>query len=288
MKKKIIVAALAATIMLTACSSNGSGRSQSSSKRNDDEIKEEEALETESETEAPTNTPTLEENDEKTWTREGEYIVFGHYEQDGDLSNGPEPIEWEILRKEKGRMLLVSRYILDAQHYNTVNTDVTWETCSLRKWLNDDFISTAFNASEQKEILTVTNTNPDNESYGTKGGNDTEDKVFCLSVEEILDNYEVDQNMCSQALVTEVTQYAIDKGAWNREITSEYYTAYLEPRGYTDECIGLTSAWWWLRSPGLNPDSAAYVYYVGDVSTYSDFVDYYFGVRPALWLDLNS
>ena len=98
--------------------------------------------------------------------REGDYIVFGRYEQDGDLSNGPEPIEWEIVAEENGRMLLISRYILDCQPYNTELEDVTWETCSLRAWLNDYFYNTAFNSVEQNRILSVTLSNPDNAYYG--------------------------------------------------------------------------------------------------------------------------
>lgn len=68
------------------------------------------------------------------------YIKFGHYEQDNDASNGKEAIEWEVLGYEDGELLLISRYILDAVPYNYEWTDVTWETCALRKWLNDDFL----------------------------------------------------------------------------------------------------------------------------------------------------
>lgn len=77
------------------------------------------------------------------------YIIFGVYEQDGDLTNGPEPIEWEVLGTDSNGTLLVSRYILDCQPYNTEYVDVTWETCSLRAWLNDDFLNTAFTPFEQ-------------------------------------------------------------------------------------------------------------------------------------------
>lgn len=67
-----------------------------------------------------------------TYQRDGEYIVFGSYEQDGDTGNGPEPIYWEVVSEENGRMLVVSRYILDFQHYNNSKSHVTWEECTLR------------------------------------------------------------------------------------------------------------------------------------------------------------
>jgi len=49
------------------------------------------------------------------------------------------------------------------------------------------------------------------------------------------------------------------------------------------------SAWWWLRSPGLGQFSAAYVGNDGDVYLSGNYVDNETGgVRPALWLNLES
>ena len=110
--------------------------------------------------------------------------------------------------------------ILDCQPYNTESTEVTWETCSLRQWLNNDFYNTAFNESERKLIETTTLSNPDN-PFGGKGGNNTDDKVFCLSMEEVYSYldilYETDSsyggNFCfSLDFLREVTPYARDRG----------------------------------------------------------------------------
>ena len=117
------------------------------------------------------------------------YIIFGAYEQDGDVSNGPEPIEWEIIEDEEKRVLLASRYILDEQAYNIENDVAKWENCSLRKWLNEDFLTTAFTSKEQKWIDFTILKNPDNPvllNYGgeiAEGGNDTRDQIFCLEVD---------------------------------------------------------------------------------------------------------
>ena len=111
------------------------------------------------------------------------YIVFGNYEQDGDSGNGAEPIEWEVISDEGDRMLVISRYILDCKSYNDTDKAVTWETSSLRKWLNSSFLNAAFTGGEQGAIETVTLANPDNEKHGTDGGNDTEDRIFCLSMD---------------------------------------------------------------------------------------------------------
>ncbi len=84
-------------------------------------------------------------------------VAFGAYEQDGNLDNGPEPIEWIIFDKEDDKMLLASKYILDAQYYYEINTSaegIGWEDSTVRTWLNSDFYNTAFN-DIRKEIYSV-------------------------------------------------------------------------------------------------------------------------------------
>ena len=73
----------------------------------------------------------------------GDIVYFGTYEQDNDTSNGKEDIEWLVLAKKGNRILVISDKALDRQPYNSSRTRVTWETCTLRKWLNNDFINAA-------------------------------------------------------------------------------------------------------------------------------------------------
>ena len=87
-----------------------------------------------------------------TEIRIGDTVNFGWYEQDNNTGNGKEEIEWLVLDKEGKDILLMSYYALDCQQYNTINEDVTWETCSLRKWLNNDFLNTAFDTDQQSMI----------------------------------------------------------------------------------------------------------------------------------------
>ncbi len=49
----------------------------------------------------------------------GDYITFGLYEQDNDLSNGKENIEWLILELKDEKALVISKYALDSKPYNT-------------------------------------------------------------------------------------------------------------------------------------------------------------------------
>lgn len=70
----------------------------------------------------------------------GNEIVLGAYEQDNNTSNGAEDIEWIVLKNENGVIYAVSKYILDAQVYNTHNGDGS----TLKGWLKDDFHNAAF------------------------------------------------------------------------------------------------------------------------------------------------
>lgn len=202
-------------------------------------------------------------------TNIGDYITFGKYEQDNNTSNSKEEIEWLVLDKKEGRVLVTSKYALDCQQYNTSFSDVTWETCSLRKWLNGMFINNAFTEEEQAMIPTVTVSADKNPEYSTNPGNATQDKVFLLSITEANKYFTSDEaRRCAP------TDYAIAQGAY----TSDSY-----------KVGGRATCWWRLRSPGFIQGYAAFVNYGGDVNEYGRGVSYADrAVRPALWINLES
>lgn len=82
----------------------------------------------------------------------GGTFVFGSYEQDGDTSNGKEQLEWIVIAKQDKFVTLISKQCLDAQKYNENRSAVSWETSSLKSWLNDYFLSTAFSNDEKERI----------------------------------------------------------------------------------------------------------------------------------------
>ena len=203
--------------------------------------------------------------------RVGSTVFFGSYEQDNNTANGKEDIEWIVLAKEGNKVLVISKYALDCQNYNSTHTNVTWETCSLRKWLNGTFINNAFSTAEQNMIQSTTVTADKNQWYiTTSPGNNTTDKVFLLSITEANKYFKSDEaRKCAP------TDYAIAQGAWTND---SYKTG------------GRATCWWWLRSPGVyGSDFAARVLRSGNV--YFDGIDVNYGggaVRPALWINLGS
>lgn len=190
-------------------------------------------------------------------------LSFGSYEQDGDTSNGKESIEWQILDVKDGKALIISKDALDAKSYNSRYEDTTWEQCSLRAWLNNEFLNSAFTAEEQERIVTSTVTADKNLEYNTNPGNDTSDKIFLLSIDEA--NKYFASNTDRQC---KSTAYAVKQGAFTN---------------------GDGLCWWRLRSPGRKQDRAARVDTDGDVRANGNSVVYVSRVaRPALWINLES
>lgn len=217
----------------------------------------------------------------------GDAITFGSYEQDNNPDNGPEPIEWIVLDVRDGKALLLSKYGLDAKPYNREFDYVTWETCTLRTWLNKDFLKAAFSKTEQQAILLTDVDNSDsqgfdwstirNGNYAT-GGNNTQDKIFLLSYAE-----------ANRYLGVQYRKIGDDDPYLKSRAAS---TAYAKARGANhsdsrETADGEPAVWWWLRSPAATAYCAANV--LDDGCLYSFDVRIEDGVvRPALWIDLNS
>ncbi len=224
----------------------------------------------------------------------GDYVTFGHYEQDNDTVNGKEAIEWKVLDKKDGRILVISKYGLDCQMYHDTYTSVTWETCDLRKWLNTTFLEEAFSSSEKSAIPAVTLSNPDNPIHGTDGGKDTQDKVFVLSLQELQQYFDISNAWTDY----DENSFTVEEGdEWNfggaREIITSP-TAYAAEQGVyhrsgNHDAEGKGSCWWWLRSPGIDNNNALAVSDNGFAVVYGHAVYYsYNAVRPALWITLSS
>lgn len=188
----------------------------------------------------------------------GDTVFFGEYEQDKDISNGKEDIAWLVLAKENNKIFVISEKALDCQPYNIEQyTNVTWETCTLRKWLNTDFINSAFSSDEKAKISTVTVSADKNPKYGTDPGNATQDQVFLLSITEANKYFDYDNIKTCR-----LTDYAADKTS--------------------------TGWYWWLRSPGDYHNLAAYVNFDGSVSNNGYIVsNSSVAVRPAMWISLE-
>lgn len=193
----------------------------------------------------------------------GSIVYFGAYEQDHDLTNGKEKIRWKAIALEQDKVLLLSEKILDSAPYDLRGSAVTWATCTLRTWLNNDFIRAAFTQDEQALILPSHVQVEDNSQSKVEGGIEVEDRLFLLSVEEVNRAFTSDGEK-----IAANTAYAVSRNVFN------------SPEG---------NGWWWLRTPGIRGNIAATVNYSGTVDRYGNFVySIGGGVRPALWVTQAS
>lgn len=199
----------------------------------------------------------------------GNRISFGSYEQNGDESDGKEDILWTVAYAvtsgDTRKAFLISDKCLLIAQYNETREEVTWETSSLRAYLNEEFIADAFSEEEQGYIYPTNIYNLPNTSYGdVDAGEMTLDSVYIPDYSEYADFglYVSD--------TSELTAYA-------KSMASEL----------SDECVYVDNAWW-MRNPGS--DNLHALNMLNDMQSVFDsgeYVDSYCGVRLAMWVEVG-
>jgi len=194
----------------------------------------------------------------------GDIITFGSYEQDNDLDNGQEPLEWIVLDVQDGKAMLLTKYCIDTVIFYPKRVSMYWGKSDLRAWMNGDFLQEAFTAEEQECILTTTvkNDNP----HGVKGaGEDTLDKIYLLSKSEVLNFF---PEMADR--VAYPTEYAKSKGCT------------VDPE--TGSCR------WWTRTPGARTKDICGMRLDGRISSYGmQDVDWPTNtMRPVMWVQCEE
>ncbi len=186
-------------------------------------------------------------------------IKFGSYFKNS--TDEKEPIEWIVLEKQNDKALLISKNGLNHGKYSETVSNKNWEECTLRKWLNEKFMASAFSQDEQNRIIETTLKNEGNKKYNTIGCNDTKDKIFVLSADEAEKYFDTDDDR-----ICIVTKYVLL--ACSTDVSAE------------DGCA------WWLRTPGRDAYHA-YVWdsgrigYIGTEHNSKKFV------RPAMWISIE-
>lgn len=204
----------------------------------------------------------------------GDIVTFGNYPQDKDGT--VRPIEWIVLDIVNDQALLISLKGLDCQPYNQKEARSSWKKCSLRTWLNDQFLNTAFTADEQSRIIETKLVTPNNDfSKNVFKREETTDRVYLLTVleaAEYLDDYY--ERICFS------TEYALTKTGEQKELKLR------EPERYPD-LQGACS--WWLRIPG-DDKTATGVTRTGTVDNngIETVSNTNLAVRPVINVDVNA
>lgn len=163
--------------------------------------------------------------------------------------------------------------------YHKKTERTTWAECSLRKYLNGEFFGTCFSIAERSAVIQTHNTNPDTvyttlsgSKIATYGGEDTDDNVFLLSVDELSQFFKLSVSLMTESRLKKVA-------GKNR---NNYPTEIM-----MSECListGFTGDWWLLRSLGYDNTRAAFVDLYGAVSTWGEPFFLSKGLRPVMWV----
>ena len=190
---------------------------------------------------------------------EGETVTFGEYKG--------EEVKWQVLEKRGSKLMLLTRMCIDAASYNDQYGSITWADCTLRSWLNENFINEAFDPNQQQMIIETKIENSNNPHFEVSGGRETVDRVFLLSVEEAEKYFKTDD-----ARMAKGTFYAMQNDLFSFEDDGTY------------------TCTWWLRSPGHNDNYVCNVDLGGgtDYSRSPKTDTNKSGVRPAIWIDITS
>ena len=204
-----------------------------------------------------------------------EEAPFGTSETDEDEERAPlfvgswpqgsgEPIVWDVLAEEGNRKLLLSRKAVAKLPYHDADEPVSWETCSLRAWLNGDFFRAAFNDYEKQHILKIPVTADRNTYCNTDAGNSTDDHVFLLSLPEV--NALLRRKLSAKRKCEAAPADAPDADNDNKAADD-------------------TGCVWWLRSPGSEKNEAACVNGDGQISNFGlPATTPTIAVRPCIWV----
>ena len=196
----------------------------------------------------------------------GDIVTMGAYEQDANLENGSEPLQWQVLDVDGDRALLITCYAIDRKPAddNMLAQKVDpWPKSSIRTWLNSDFLKTAFTEEEQGIILVTKHKTEKNPEYGTSGF-ESKDKLFYLSLKEA------------------ETYFADD--AARRVHPTPYYISLHGVEDPVDLCT-----FWVLRNYGARYDLYATTLPSGELFPFGASYAYVeMSVRPAMWVKADS
>lgn len=200
----------------------------------------------------------------------GDYVHFGKY-------------NWQVLKVENGNALLLSERVLEYRPYNETDKNITWADSNVRSYLNNEFLN-SFDDDDKKRIIKTVIKTPDNPwdftnqggNAFTEGGKDTEDYIFLLSLDEVIDYFTNDgkDSMLYQAQLGKSEAKLFDGYENERkayQLTRQLDTTQASP--------------WFLRSPGMLEDTVAYVDPKGSISVRGIIVTQERGgIRPAMWV----
>ncbi len=207
--------------------------------------------------------------------QKSDYTVYqeAEYWRKAKIFYKADKISWMVLEQDEDRLVVVSEYVLDGHRFNASYNGISEEGyyannyahSEIRKWLNNEFLMTAFH--DDSRIRTIKKVLVDNSAESTGdldnifACEDTEDYIFLLSYREIYKKY----CLSNSELDFRGTEYCEEM------ISSHAYWTRSPRCGYLDHEFEKDYRWVRYVEGGANPD-----------------VSNVYGVRPALCFNLSA
>ena len=187
----------------------------------------------------------------------GDEVLWGHFETDRSRI-GRERLTWIVVKREGGRVCLLSKEGIAGSSYNRKHEKVSWEESDLRELLNSSTFTKMFSSYEEKSVVRVNG-----------------DMISLLTAEEAEELFDSDRQR--ELMVTSAAEQ--DGTNVNRLSKANYW----DMKGYR-------SSWWWLRGRnGERSITAPVVTVDGKVSLEEKTVNRPGGaIRPVIWLSVSS
>ncbi len=247
--------------------------------------------------EIPLSNPTTNPDGTVLW----DTIYFGKYIQYDTNNDGlvnqqdmAAPILWRVLftNEDASDVTLMTEQVIVFSPYMKDAQNCTWETSTIRSWLNgydasaniaqvdyssDNFVDTAFSKEQQAALLpTNVHTEPLEENLSVlganiQGGNDTTDKVYLPSWEEI----------------TNSTYGFSASSSYDQGRVAGKAKRYLSDP-YVPDAQGIGNTSYALRNPGADNAWNAFCGPFGGLYAYGDPCNHIQGIRPMIHVNLKD
>lgn len=242
--------------------------------------------------------------------KRGSSVNLGRYYFNN--KNVKTPVSWTIIAEKEDEVLLLSDRILEFRPFNNspLNDEgnpVNWKTSSLRKWLNETLFNELFDERVRPYIYLRSYTTKPNHiakrGESINSANDeqeqiTEDRITILSWEECMTYLDFDpENKVRQSVYEEMKAHGTTNAIYDvlmakrgldtdalpfarsSATTRSPLTKHYSGKGYDNG----QSTYFWLRSPGCNPNTFVYSY-DGLVNREGKECNEVLGVRPMVWV----
>jgi len=195
--------------------------------------------------------------------------------------------QWRVLDVQGKNVLIISEQIIGQYPYHKRWEGITWEKCSLRDYLNNEYYSTKFTTEEKVRIVETRNSNPTNTWYGTEGGAESIDRVFLLSLDEVVryfgDSGDLQNKkrwIFQRTLTSDMYENNLIESPEGAILNDRFNNSRIFQDTDGEDCV------WWLRSPGSSSYNASCVGDFGLLGVGGFEINEEYGVRPAMWIKI--